>query len=219
MRNYILSILILSFLIAPVYANGRGDDDNSSINQQTSVTTLLGVQNETSIKNSSDSRSNATSGAIAGATAGGGDAYAKGGQSFSGSAASTGGVAVSPSYVNSVKYPNQAPTVFTTSSASYSQRNCTPVGSVNASGPFGGLGIAFPMGGDVCNGLNEADKISDWERESGDAKLWLVQCNLMVQKDSDLADAFEASGYSCKDAYVQRQAKINAVAKQQALMR
>jgi len=117
------------------------------------------------------------------------------------------------------KYPNQAPTIFSTSAPSYSQRNCTPVGSVNASGPFGGLGIAFPMGGDVCNGLNESDKIAEWERESGDAKLWLVQCNLMIEKDSDLADAFEESGYSCKDAFIKRQADANARAKMNLLNR
>lgn len=115
-------------------------------------------------------------------------------------------------------YPNQAPAVFTTSAPSYSQRNCTPVGSVNASGPFGGLGIAFPMGGDVCNGLNTADKLADWERETGDMKLWLVQCNLMVEANDDLEEAFEKSGYSCKDAYIQRQAEANTRAKMTALI-
>lgn len=172
-----------------------------------------GYNNDIASKSTSDSRSTAVSGAVAGAIAGVGNVSSSTGPTSSGSTAQTGAI----SYNNQVKYPNQAPPVFGTSAPSYSQRNCTPVGSVNASGPFGGLGIAFPMGGDVCNGLNESDKIGEWERESGDAKLWLVQCNLMVEKDSDLADAFEASGYSCKDAYIQRQAKVNAEAKMRAL--
>lgn len=172
-----------------------------------------GYNNELSSRSTSSSHSTSIAGAISGAVAGVGNVSASTGPSNSGSTAETGAI----SYNNQVKYPHQAPPVFSTSAPSYSQRNCTPVGSVNASGPFGGLGVAFPMGGDICNGLNEADKIADWERESGDAKLWLVQCNLMVAKDSELEEAFEASGYSCKDAYIQRQAKVNSDAKMRAL--
>jgi len=197
MRKSMKKIVLLTALLFSVNVYATGDHHESP---QPSGT-------------SSVSQSAASSIAVAGAIAGVGNTTAKTGDSTSGSESSTGAI----SYNNQVKYPNQAPPIVTTSAPSFSQRNCTPVGSVNASGPFGGLGIAFPMGGDVCNGLNESDKIGEWERESGDAKLWLVQCNLMVQKDSDLEDAFEASGYSCKDAYTLRQAKVNAQAKMRAL--
>lgn len=115
------------------------------------------------------------------------------------------------------KYPNQAPPIYTTSSPSFSQRNCTPVGSVNGSGPFGGLGIAFPMGGDTCNGLNISDKVKEWRTDSNDEKLWLVECNLMISANDDLEEAFEKSGYSCQAAYNERISKIRAAAQQQTL--
>lgn len=117
----------------------------------------------------------------------------------------------------SIKYPNQAPAIFTTSAPSFSQRNCTPVGSVNASGPFGGLGVAFPMGGATCDAENIADIIDGWVRDSGDLKLWEVACETLVSANDDLSDAFEKVGYNCHDAYVKRQAKVNSEAKMQVL--
>jgi len=188
-----------------------------------------GNNNASTISNTSAQSAALASGGSAslhsaiGVSVGGSQSTAISGPQYTSSGASTGeinnrssGGAVSFNQ-SGTKYPNQAPTIFSTSAPSYSQRNCTPVGSVNASGPFGGLGVAFPMGGDVCNGLNESDKIAEWERESGDAKLWLVQCNLMIEKDSDLADAFEESGYSCKEAFIKRQADANARAKMSLL--
>jgi hypothetical protein len=172
----------------------------------------------------SKSSANAQGGKAVAAGFGGNSAsFSKGGNGGSGGTASVNGSGGSASAgganvsFQGEKYPNQAPPIFTTSAPSFSQRNCTPVGSVNASGPFGGLGIAFPMGGATCDGLNTADKLADWERESGDLKLWLVQCNLMVVANDDLAEAFENSGYSCQDAYIKRQAEANSRAKMTAL--
>jgi hypothetical protein len=187
----------------------RGDNNASTISNATAQSSSWAVGGNSSLHST------------IGVSVGGSNATAISGPQYSSSGASMGEIkndsAGGNVQIQGNKYPNQAPTIFSTSAPSYSQRNCTPVGSVNASGPLGGLGFAFPMGGDVCNGLNESDKIAEWERESGDAKLWLVQCNLMIQKDSDLADAFEDSGYSCKDAYIKRQADANARAKMSLL--
>lgn len=229
MKKLILPILAAVLFSSASFASNDREDNNGS--QQFNAD--LSLKNNIDIANRITSNTTLANKNYIDTTAKGGNAYVAPvtATADSNSIASTGaiknsaagGASQSGSSVSfnqeGTKYPNQAPPVYSTSAPSFSQRNCTPVGSVNASGPFGGLGVAFPMGGDICNGLNEADKVGDWERESGDAKLWLVQCNLMVQKDSDLGEAFEESGYSCKDAYIQRQAKINADAKQRALMR
>ena len=120
--------------------------------------------------------------------------------------------------ITSIKYPNQAPAIYTTSAPSFSQRNCTPVGSVNASGPFGGLGIAFPMGGDTCNAENLSDIMSSWIQETGDQRLWEVECEMLVEANDSLAEAFEKVKYSCHDAYITRISKLNANTKMNILL-
>jgi hypothetical protein len=112
---------------------------------------------------------------------------------------------------DNVNYPNQAPPIYTTSSPSFSQRNCTPVGSVNASSPFGGLGVAMPMGGTTCDALNIADLVAQWSKDTNNQRLWLVQCNLMVSANDDLEEAFEKSKYSCEQAYKDRVAALQQV--------
>jgi hypothetical protein len=95
----------------------------------------------------------------------------------------------------------QAPTTIGTSASSSSNRGCEPVGSAQLSGPGGSLGFAMPMGGKTCNGLNVADKVTDWRAELNDARLWLVECNTMVAANDELEEGFKKSNYSCQAAY------------------
>lgn len=150
--------------------------------------------------------------AYGGAGGAGGAAYGGAGGAASGG---TGNGTVTTQVDTGSKYPNQAPPIFATSSPSFSQRNCTPVGSVTASGPFGGIGVAAPMGGGTCDGLNISDLLNQWIKDTGNQRLWLVECNLMVTANSDLEEAFEKSQYSCQQAYIDRKVATESAAKQE----
>jgi hypothetical protein len=111
--------------------------------------------------------------------------------------------------------PNQAPPIYMTSSPSFSNRNCKPVGSANVTSPFAGVGIAVPMGGVTCDALNISDVIDIWVKETGNQRLWLVECELLAGSNDELAEAFKKAEYSCKQAYLDKKSAIDAKAKQQ----
>jgi hypothetical protein len=194
--------------------------------------TNIGIENEISTRTSVDVDSKNTANAV------GGGAFVN--SSFSGSVGpssstssvsglsstsstgaiknSAGGASVSLNQQYSGnKYPNQAPPIYTSTSPSFSQRNCQAVGSAAASGPFGGISAAFGLNSDTCDAENLADILNQWVQETGDQRLWEVNCNNLVISNDNLAEAFEKSGYSCHDAYVNKLAKINARAKMDAL--
>lgn len=119
----------------------------------------------------------------------------------------------------STNYPNQAPPIYQTSSPSFSNRNCRPVGSVNATTPLAGAGVAFPMAGNTCDALNISDIMDAWVKNTGNQRLWLVECNLLVIANDDLEEAFEKSQYSCQQAYIDQKAALTAKANQEVAIR
>ena len=206
-------IVLISILFAPVlaFANGTytsSDADATAKANASSTAVGVGVGVGVGYGGKAAANSNAYGG-VASAVSGPSSAVTGG----SGASASNGNVTF-----NGEKYPNQAPVVVTTSSPSFSQRNCTPVGSVNASGPFGGLGVAFPMGGQTCDGLNVSDKTDAWAAQYNDLELWRVSCELLVVSNDDLAEAFENANYSCKAAYEKQVARVVADKKMRSLI-
>ena len=200
MKKLTLTILLLTSTFA--FAGGSHETPTPTLPNPAIQSTSVGVG------------VNVDSRASAGAVAVSGDSSAKSGSFSNGGSAQNGSVSV-----NGTKYTNQAPPVFMTSAPSFSQRNCQAVGSVTASGPFGGLGAAFGLNSDTCDAENLSDIIEAWVRDTNDQKLWEVECEMLVSANDNLADAFEKAHYSCHDAYVKREAAANTRAKMAALNR